>query len=110
MWWAVGIDFTNDSITLTIPAAEVMDGTQVFQIPEFFDIIDDIIDEDAQSFALVAEIGDDVPFNCYMEGIGLTDCSCFQIQEGETDCFGRRGATTIRITDDDSKKSHCVWL
>ena len=30
-----------------------------------------------------------------MAGVGLSDCSCFQTQVGETECFGRSGATVI---------------
>ena len=30
--------------------------------------------------------------------------ACFQLQAGETECFGRRGATEIRITDNDRKQ------
>ncbi|CAI8036861.1 hypothetical protein GBAR_LOCUS20652, partial [Geodia barretti] len=56
----------------------------------FFTIDDDDIDEDEQSFAIVAEIGPDVP-----DGI-----SCFQLRRS-TECFGRRGATEIRIIDND---------
>ena len=64
-----------------------------YTLEQFFDIIDDNIDEDEQSFAIVAEIGQDVP-----DGI-----SCFQTALGETECFGRRGATQIRILDNDRK-------
>ena len=70
----------------TVPA-----GSLTFTVPELFRIADDNIDEDEQSFAIVAEIGDDVP-----DGI-----SCFQRGVGLTECFGRRGATEIRITDND---------
>ena len=56
-------------------------------------IVDDNIDEDEQSFAIIAEIESDVP----------DAVACFQIEEGQTDCFGRRGATEIRITDNDRK-------
>ena len=66
---------------------------------------DDIINEVEQSFALTAEIGDDVPDNCYVAGIGLTDCSCFQTQAGAIPCFGRSGATEIRISDNDRKNN-----
>ena len=51
----------------------------------------------------MAEIGPDVPDNCYVVGVGLTDCSCFQTGFGETNCFGRRGTTEIKITDNDCK-------
>ena len=56
-------------------------------------IVDDNIDEDQQSFVIVAEIGPDVP-----DGV-----SCFQITEGAARCHGRQGATEIRIIDNDRK-------
>ena len=34
--------------------------------------------------------------------------SCFQIQEGITECSGNKGATTIRIVDNDGK--HLYFL
>ena len=85
-------DFTHASLTIEIPAART-----VFEVPVFFNVIDDDINEVEQSFAVVAELGPDVteaPFNF----------SCFQLQAGETECFGRRGATEIRITDNDRKQ------
>ena len=88
-------DFSDLPITIEIPAA-TDDGAQEFELPNFFQVIDDDIDEIEQSFAIVAEFGPDVtevPFNF----------SCFQLQAGETECFGRRGATEIRITDNDRK-------
>ena len=88
-------DFTNASLTIEIPAAETT-GVQDFVLPNFFRVIDDDIDENEQSFAIVAELGPDVtdtPFNF----------SCFQLQAGETICFGRRGVTRIRISDNDRK-------
>ena len=88
-------DFTDLPITLEVPAA-TDDQTQEFVLPNFFQVIDDDIDEVEQSFAIVAEFGPDVtevPFNF----------SCFQLQAGETECFGRRGATEIRTTDNDRK-------
>ena len=88
-------DFTDLPITIEIPAA-TDDGTQEFALPNFFQVIDDDIDEVEQSFAIVAVLGPDVtevPFNF----------SCVQLQAGETECFGRRGATEIRITDNDRK-------
>ena len=84
-------DFTHVPLTIEIPAA-----TTVFEVPDFFNVIDDDIDEVEQSFAIVAELGPDVtevPFNF----------SCFQLQAGERECFGRRGATRIRITDNERK-------
>ncbi|CAI8047960.1 hypothetical protein GBAR_LOCUS26512 [Geodia barretti] len=79
-------DFSNQPITVEVPA-----NSQTFRVPQFLTIVDDDIDEDEQSFAVVAEIGPDVP-----ESI-----SCFQRNVGETGCHGRRGATEIRITDND---------
>ena len=95
-------DFTNLPITIEIPAA-ANDRTQEFVLPNFFQVIDDDIDENEQSFAIVAELGPDVtdtPFNF----------SCFQLQAGETECFGRRGATEIRITDNDRKLIELQFL
>ena len=100
--YILGIDFSNISSTITVPAATTL-GTQTYTIQRFFNVVDDNINELEQSFALVAEIGDDVPSNCFVEGVGLSDCSCFQTPYGETQCFGRSGATEIRIADNDCK-------
>ena len=54
---------------------------------------DDDIDEIEQSFALVAEIGGDVP----------DSFACFQRHVGDTECLGRTGATEIKIMDNDGK-------
>ena len=89
----IGADFSVESITVTVPA----DSTR-FEIPQFFTIVDDDIDEDEQSFAVLAEIGPDVP-----DGV-----SCFQFYEGAVSCFGRKGATEIRITDNDRKLINLV--
>ena len=85
---STGEDFTVEPLVITVPANQ-----RGYAIQQFFNVIDDNIDEDEQSFVIVAEIGPDVP-----DGI-----SCFQTAEWETDCFGRRGAIQIRITDDDRK-------
>ena len=87
----LGDDFTNEPLTITVPANQ-----RNYTIEKFFNISDDNIDEDEQSFAIVAEIGPDVP-----DGV-----SCFQIAEGEEECRGRRGATAIRIVDNDRKFSN----
>ena len=84
----IGADFSNELVTVVVPA-----GSHTFTVPEFFTIVDDDIDEDEQSFVVVAEIGPDVPDNV----------SCFQQGIGHIECFGRRGATEIRITDNDRK-------
>ena len=73
-------------MTVTVPA-----NSQSYEISQFFTIEDDNVDEDEQSFAVVAEIGPDVPENI----------SCFQITVGHSICHGRQGATEIRINDDD---------
>ena len=86
----VGADFSVESTTVTVPA----NSTQ-FEIPKFFTIVDDDINEAWQSFSVIAEIGPDVP-----DGV-----SCFQPHPGTVPCFGRRGATEIIILDFDSK--HC---
>ena len=83
-----GEDFTNSSITITVPA-----NSQTMEIPQFFTVLDDDINENQQSFAIVAEIGPDVP-----DGV-----VCFLTRVGETECHGRRGATEIRISDNDGK-------
>ena len=80
-------DFRNGTINVTIPAHRTS-----FEIPTFFTIIDDIIDEDDQSFAIVAEILDVSENN-----------TCFQTAPGTIPCYGTQGATEIRITDNDSK-------
>ena len=69
----------------------------VFEIPaSVTTIVDDEIDEFEQSFILVAEIGGDVP-EIFV---------CFQRQAvGDTGCFGRSGATEIKIVDNDGELS-----
>ena len=87
-----GDDFTDVPYTITVPATQDdPPGSIDFVIPENFEVIDDDIDEIEQSFALVVEIGDDVPENF----------TCFQRQVGDSKCFGRRGATEIKIVDND---------
>ena len=80
-------DFSNGTITVTVPSERT-----IFQIPTFFTVNDDNLDEDEQRFAIVAEILD-VPENI----------SCFQTAPGTIPCYGRRGATQIRIIDNDRK-------
>ena len=64
-----------------------------FPIPEFFSVVDDDINELNHRFAIVAEIGEDVPENI----------SCFQTERGSSHCYGRQGATMIIIGDNDRK-------
>ena len=87
-----GTDFNDTSIKLMIPADSVE-----FDIRSLVTIIDENIDEDEQSFAVVAEILDD-PENI----------SYFQIQAGMTECSGNRTAAKIRIVDNDGK--HLYFL
>ena len=75
---------------VTIPADSAS-----FEIPKFFTIIDDNLDESEQSFAIIAEILD-VP----------VDITCFQTSPGTIPCYGTQGATEIRITDNDCKCIH----
>ena len=80
-------DFSDDAIVVVVPA-----GTVRFSIPEFFTIVDDNINEPVQSFAIVAEIGEDVPENI----------SCFKTKISPH-CYGRQGATEIVIGDNERK-------
>ena len=75
------------NMTIIIPAS-----TFNFNLPFFF-VTDDDINEPEQRFALVAQLGSDVG----------EEFVCFQREEDEPRCFGRQGATQIRITDDDRK-------
>ena len=88
LYFLSGDDFIDEPLTITVPA-----NLQRYTIQQFFDVVDDNIDEDRQSFAIVAELGPDVP-----DGV-----SCFKVAEGDTVCFGRRGAIQIRIIDNDRK-------
>ena len=88
LYFLSGDDFTDEPLTITVPA-----NRQRYTIQQFLNAVDDNIDEDRQNFAIVAEIGPDVPDRV----------SCFKIAEGETACFGRRGAIQIRIIDNDRK-------
>ena len=82
----VDADFNTTSITITIP-----NGTIEIEITYRF-FFDDEITEIDQSFALVGEVGDDVP----------NGFACFQRRTGDPLCFGRTGGTTIKIEDNDS--------
>ena len=98
-----GVDFSNICVNITVPAAAT-NGAQTYTIPKFVTVVDDLINEVEQTFAIVATI-QDVPFNCsvpfqlYTEVI---DCNCFQSLVGES-CLGRSGVTEIWILDNDSK-------
>ena len=84
----VDADFNTTSVKITIPA-----GTEEeFEISNRF-FFDDNINEIDQSFALVGVLGDDVPDRF----------ACFQRRTGDDLCFGRTGATTIKIEENDGK-------
>ena len=89
-----GVDFINTSFTLTVPASETERGLYTIPLPDVF-VVDDVINENCQSFALVAEIGSDVPdsFTCFQRS-GCRECCGGQ-------CFGRTGAIEIKIVDND---------
>ena len=71
---------------MSVPA-----NNEAYEVSQFFRIEDDAVDEDEQCFAVVAEIGRDVP----------ESMSCFKMAVGSTRCNGARGATKIRILDND---------
>ena len=84
-------DFTHSTIIVEIPA--YVDG--VFELPnDLFSVIDDNINEIEQIFAVVAEVGADVP-----DGISFFQTKIL----GEIICHGRSGATQIIIEDNDCK-------
>ena len=76
--------------SITIPANE-KGSNPTYVIPEMFNVTDDDIDETVKRFALVAQLGRDVPDRF----------ACFQRHIGDTECFGRGGATEIIFFDDD---------
>ena len=89
-----GADFINTSFTITVPASETERGLYTIPLPDVF-VIDDDINENCQRFALVAQIGSDVPdsFTCFQKS-GCRECCGGQ-------CFGRNGAIEIKIVDND---------
>ena len=93
-------------VTLMVPP-----NRRSYEVQIFLNIVvNDDVDEDWQSFALVAEIGRDVP----------DEVSCFETVTETPFCSGRQGATEIRIIDDDGKFNiniglshycdYCVWF
>ena len=62
-------------------------GSQKLNIHQFFTIVDDDINEPAESFVIVAEI----------ENVS-ENIRCFNVTVG-SDCNGQRGATEIRINN-----------
>lgn len=86
-----GCGFTDADFTMSMISVEVPAHSNSFVLPQFFSVIDDDINENDQYFAIVAEIGLDVP----------TNTCCFQKYWGDSYCYGRRGATKIRIPGND---------
>jgi hypothetical protein len=84
---STGTDFTSDPFTVRISA-----GMTKFVLPDNF-LVDDDVNEIEQDFALIGELGTDVP----------DSFACFQRRMGdERGCIaGRTGATTIQIIDND---------
>ena len=88
----VDADFSSSNRTVAVPVREGT-GIQTIQLPEFFSVIDDSVNEDDQIFTIVVEMGPDVP-----DGYG-----CFLSRPGGTECLGKRGATRVVIRDNDRK-------
>lgn len=83
-------DFTLELYSVTVPATEDDVGTtSTFGVAAGITVREDNVDELKQSFALVALIGDSVADNV----------TCFKMSVGDTQCFGRAGATRIEISD-----------
>ena len=87
------------NLTITIPATEDK-STGIFIVPDMFTVTDDDINEIEQSFALVAQLGSDVP----------DSFTCFQRIFGNVECFGRTGVTEIKIMDNDGMLLKLLWL
>ena len=91
---SAGEDFTNDPLTVTI--APMTSGGQVeLRVRQFFNVTDDDIFEHAQSFALVAVLGSEVP----------DKFACFRVRFSDDNCHGRIGATHIVIRDRDGNNT-----
>lgn len=88
----IGVDFIDRTHQITVPASNVF-GIETFQLPQFLSVIDDNIDESDQIFALVAEVGMDVP----------TNLTCFKLHSADGNCHGQFGATEIIVRDNDCK-------
>ena len=99
MFIPIGDDFNNVNLTITIPATEDK-STGIFIVPEMYTVTDDDINEIEQSFALVGQLGSDVP----------DTFTCFQRIFGDTECFGRTGVAEIKIVDNDGMLSKLLWV
>ena len=87
------LDFTSESITFELHRTEY-DEPNTFQLPldSSFQIIDDSVNENMESFALVAEV--ELPDN---------ETVCFKRSVSDTMCHGRVGATQINVIDNDGE-------
>ena len=95
----IGDDFSDVNLTITIPATEDMfNGIFVVPNDETFTVTDDDLDEIQESFALVVQLGSDVP----------DSFTCFQRVVDDTECFGRTGVTEIIILGNDGLLSYIV--
>ena len=84
------VDFTESTITIEVPA---YDEDGMYEVPNFFRVIDDDINENEELFSLVAEIEAD-------------DEICFQDRLGGG-CFTEY-STTIIILDNDGMFILCI--
>ena len=84
----IGDDFSVTTFTIEVPV-----NSHKVDIPPFYNITDDDINEREQSFVLVAEI---VPYSA-------TNVSCFWTQVAKKECLGMISITEIRIVDNDRK-------
>ena len=94
--YTIDMDFTNESVTFELHRTEY-DEPNTFQLPldSSFQIIDDSVNENMESFALVAEV--ELPDN---------ETLCFKISVSDTMCHGRVGATQINVIDNDGEYIH----
>ena len=85
----IGTDFTHMPFNITMP-----EDTSVFEIlSERVRVIDDNTTETEQAFALIAQLGDDVPDRFV----------CFKRRINDSECLGTTGAIEIEIVDNDGK-------
>ena len=82
-----GVDYDDEIFIITIPPS-----TTSRVLSQEIRVTDDNINEIEQRFALVGELGPEVP----------VEFACFRVTFGEQACRGRVGATGIRIRDNDS--------
>ena len=91
MFFLTGNDFIDTVFTFEVEGEDTERGVLLITLQNI--TIDDDVNEIEQKFALVVEIGDDVP----------NSFTCFQGQVSDTGCQRRTGAREIRIIDNDRK-------